>query len=203
MGDDEPAVFVVDDDQSIREGLTSRLRALGWRVFNFDSARSFLSAKLPDSPSCLILDLYLPGGSGLDLQRELAAHGGPPIVFISGTADIASSVKAIKGGALDVLPEPFGEWELANAVRAAIEKDREARRRSAELAKLRNSYGRLSPREREVFCLLVEGLTNGESAAKLGIAEITVQVHRAHVMRKMAADSIPKLVRMATKLNVA
>ena len=199
---DDPVVFIVDDDRNFREALTSFLRAVGWRVFNFDSAGAFLSAKLPDSPSCLILDLQLPGISGLDLQEELAAKGGPPVVFISGHVDIPASVKAIKGGALEFLLKPFGEEELLDAVRRAIERDRETRRLSADLAKLQDSYGCLTAREKQVLRLLVGGLTNKQCGAKLGIAAITVQVHRAQVMRKMAAGSIPELVRMAADLKL-
>lgn len=202
MENDDPVVFIVDDDRSFREALTGLLRAVGWRVLHFDSAEGFLSAKLPDSPACLILDLQLPGISGLDLQEELAAKGGPPVVFISGHVDIPASVRAIRGGALEFLLKPFDQQELLDAIRRAFEKDREARRLCADHAKLQDSYGRLTAREKQVLRLLVDGLTNKQCAAKLGIAEITVQVHRAQVMRKMAAGSIPELVRMAASLRL-
>jgi RNA polymerase sigma factor (sigma-70 family) len=198
----DPVIVIVDDDHGIREALTSLLRAKGWKVFSFDSAQAFLSAQLPDSPSCLVLDLQLPGISGLELQEKLAANGGPPVVFISGHADIPSSVKAIKAGALEFLSKPFDDDELLGAIRTAIEKDREARQKRAEIAKLHDAYERVTVREKEVLRLLVEGLTNKQIAATLGIAEITVQIHRAQVMRKMAADSIPDLVRKAARLGL-
>ena len=159
-------------------------------------------AKAPDSPACLVLDLQLPDISGLDLQRELAEAGGPPIVFISGHGDIPTSVRAMKAGAIEFLPKPFSDQELLAAIDSAIAKDQEARRSRADLAELRKSYARLSPRERDVLPLIVAGLTNKHTAARLGVAEITVQVHRAQIMRKMAAPSLPDLVRMAGKLRM-
>jgi FixJ family two-component response regulator len=202
MNFERPVVFVLDDDPSIREALSSLLRATGLQVSLFESASEFLQAKRPDSPACLILDLQLPDISGLELQQELAHADGPPIVFISGHGDIPSSVRAMKAGAIEFLPKPFSDQELLKAVHNAIAKDQDARRSRSELAQLQKSYALLSTREREVFPLVVAGLTNKESAAKLGIAEITLQVHRAQVMRKMVAQSVPELVRMAGKLGI-
>ena len=202
MNSERPVVFVLDDDLSVREALSSLLRAAGLKVSVFESAAEFLQAKKPDSPACLVLDLQLPDISGLELQRELIEADGPPIVFISGHGDIPSSVRAMKAGAIEFLPKPFGDQELLTAVRSAIAKDQGARQSRSELAQLQKSYALLSTREREVLPLVVAGLTNKQSAAKLGIAEITLQVHRAQVMRKMAAQSVPELVRMASKLGI-
>ena len=197
-----PIVFVLDDDPRVREALSSLLSSAGLRVVAFASAAEFLKAKSPNSPACLVLDLQLPDISGLDLQRELAEAGGPPIVFISGHGDIPTSVRAMKAGAIEFLPKPFSDQELLAAIDSAIAKDQEARRSRADLAELRKSYARLSPRERDVLPLIVAGLTNKHTAARLGVAEITVQVHRAQIMRKMAAPSLPDLVRMAGKLRM-
>jgi len=198
-----PVVFVLDDDPSVREALSSLLASAGMQVATFGSAAEFLKARVPNSPNCLILDLQLPDISGLDLQRELAEAEGPPIVFISGHGDIPSSVRAIKAGAIEFLPKPFSDLELLAAIDSAIAKDREVRQGRAEMADIRRDYGRLSAREREVLPLIVAGHTNKLTASKLGIAEITVQVHRAQIMRKMAAQSVPDLVRMAGKLGIA
>ena len=202
MNSERSVIFVLDDDPSVREALSSLLRSVGLQVSLFASAAEFLQAKKPDSPGCLILDLQLPDINGLDLQRELAQADGPPIVFISGHGDIPTSVSAMKAGAVEFLPKPFSDQELLAAVESAIAKDQSTRRSRSELAKLQKSYARLSTREREVLPLVVAGLTNKESAAKLGIAEITLQVHRAQIMRKMVAQSVPELVRMAGKLGI-
>jgi FixJ family two-component response regulator len=202
MNSERPVVFVLDDDPSVREALSSLLRSAGLQVSVFESAAEFLQAKMPDSPACLVLDLQLPDISGLELQRELAQANGPPIVFISGHADIPSSVRAMKAGAIEFLPKPFSDQELLTAVQSAIVQDQGARRTRSELADLQKSYALLSTREREVLPLVVAGLTNKQSAAKLGIAEITLQVHRAQIMRKMGAQSVPELVRMAGKLGI-
>jgi FixJ family two-component response regulator len=202
MNSERPVVFVLDDDPSVREALFSLLRSAGLQVSVFESAAEFLQAKMPDSPACLVLDLQLPDISGLELQRELAKANGPPIVFISGHADISSSVRAMKAGAIEFLPKPFSDQELLTAVQSAIVQDQGARRTRSELADLQKSYALLSTREREVLPLVVDGLTNKQSAAKLGIAEITLQVHRAQIMRKMRAQSVPELVRMAGKLGI-
>jgi len=197
-----PIVFVLDDDQNVREALSGLLSSVGLQVSSFESAAEFLRAIGIRSPSCLVLDLQLPDGSGLELQRELAKINGPPIVFISGYGDIPSSVRAIRAGAIEFLPKPFSDNELLEAVDKAIAQDRKARQDKEDLARLRESYALLSAREREVLPLIVAGLTNKHSAERLGIAEITLQVHRAQIMRKMAARSVPDLVRMASKLGV-
>ena len=202
MNSERPVVFVLDDDPSVREALSSLLHSAGLQVSVFESAAEFLQAKRPDSPACLVLDLQLPDISGLELQRELAQADGPPIVFISGYGDIPSSVRAMKAGAIEFLPKPFSDQELLTAVHHAIVQDQGARRSRSELAELQKSYALLSTREREVLPLVVAGLTNKQSAAKLGIAEITLQVHRAQIMRKMGAQSVPELVRMAGKLGI-
>lgn len=194
-------VLVLDDDPRVREALASLLRSADLQVFTFASAEELLQAKTPDLPTCLILDLQLPGVSGLDLQQTLAGLGGPPIVFISGHGDIPSSVRAMQGGAVEFLPKPFGDGDLFEAIDAAIARDVEAREQRAGVAEMQRLYARLTSREREVFPLIVAGLTNKQSAARLGIAEITLQVHRARIMQKMKAQSVPELVRIATRLK--
>ena len=197
-----PVVFVLDDDSDVRVALSSLLSSAGLRVFTFASATEFLRAKAPDSPACLVLDLQLPDINGLDLQQKIAEVSGPPIVFISGHGDIPSSVRAMKAGAIEFLPKPFNDEELLAAISSAIAKDRETRHERVELARVQKSYGLLSAREREVLPLIVAGMKNKDSAAMLGIAEITLQVHRAQIMRKMAAQSVTDLVRMASKLGI-
>jgi len=181
-----PLVFVLDDDLGVREA--------------FSNAADFLRAGFMGPPACLILDLQLPDISGLDIQQQLAEADGPPVIFISGHGDIPTSVRAMKAGAIEFLPKPFSDSELFSAIDSAISKGRERQRNKAEIAELRKSFARLSAREREVFQLVVAGRSNKSAAAALGIAEITLQVHRAQVMRKMAASSLPDLVRMAGKL---
>jgi FixJ family two-component response regulator len=195
-------VLVLDDDPRVREALSSLLRSVSFQVSTFDSAAKFLQATPPDAPNCLVLDLQLPDINGLELQRKLAERDGPPIIFISGHGDIPSSVQAIKAGAVEFLPKPFSDRELLGAVNKAISRDQEERRKRSELAELQSSYTLLSAREREVLLLVVAGLTNRQCAAKLGIAEITLQVHRGKIMRKMAAQSVPELVRMVSKLGI-
>jgi FixJ family two-component response regulator len=202
VNSDHPVVFVLDDDPNIREALTGLLRAAGLRVSAFASAAEFLGAKPPDAPACLVLDLQLPDISGLELQRELADTDGPPIVFISGHGDIPTSVRAMKAGAVEFLAKPFDDQELLEAIWHAIERDRTARQKRSQLRKLLTAYALLSAREREVLPLIVSGLTNRQSADKLGIAEITLQVHRGQIMRKMGAQSVPELVRMAGRLGI-
>jgi FixJ family two-component response regulator len=198
----EPIVLVLDDDSSVRDALLGLFRSVGLRVAAFKSATEFLQAELPNSPSCLVLDLQLPDINGLELQQKLAETNGPPIVFISGHGDIPSSVRAMKAGAVEFLVKPFNDGELLDAVRSAIARDRQKRREKLELAELQRSYALLSLRECEVLPLIVAGLTNRQSAEKLGIAEITLQVHRGQIMRKMGAASVPDLVRMTGKLGV-
>jgi FixJ family two-component response regulator len=195
-------VQVLDDDPGVREALSSLLRSASFQVSTFESAAKFLQASPPEAPTCLVLDLQLPDINGLDLQQKLAERNGPPIVFISGHGDIPSSVRAIKAGAVEFLPKPFSDQELLGAVNKAISLDQEVRRKRSELAELQRSYALLSSREREVLPLVVAGLTNKHCAAKLGIAEITLQVHRGKIMRKMAARSVPELVRMVSKLGI-
>ena len=203
MSADNPIVFVVDDDFRVREALTSLIASIGLQVAAYGSAAEFLEAAKPDAPACLVLDLELPGTSGLELQKELGAGNGPPIVFITGHGDVPSSVRAMKGGAMEFLSKPFGEEELLQAIHAAIAKDREDREKRSELAELQKHYELLTPREREVLPLVVAGLPNKLTAAELGTSEITIGVHRGQVMRKMGARSLAELVRMADKLGIA
>ena len=203
MNSDNPIVFVVDDDHRVREALSSLLASVGLQVVAFGSAAEFLESEKPDSPACLILDLELPDTSGLELQRELAAGDGPPIVFITGHGDITSSVRAMKAGAIEFLPKPFGEQELLQAIDAAIALDRAARQKRSELAELQKRYALLTPREREVLPFVVAGFANKQTAADLGTSEITIGVHRGQIMHKMGARSLAELVRMADKLGIA
>ena len=200
MTSDDPIVFVVDDDHRVREALSSLIESVGLRVAAYGSAAEFLAAEKPDAPSCLVLDLQLPGASGLELQRQLADGAGPPIVFITGHGDIPSSVRAMKAGAIEFLPKPFAEQELLQAIDAALTADRTGRRARAELAELQRHYARLTPREREVLHFVVAGLANKQTAAELGTSEITIGVHRGQIMRKMGARSLAELVRMADRL---
>jgi FixJ family two-component response regulator len=201
MTSDDPIVFVVDDDHRVREALSSLIASAGLRVTAYGSAAEFLEAEKPDAPACLVLDLQLPGSSGLELQRELADGAGPPIIFITGHGDIPSSVRAMKAGAIEFLPKPFGDQELLQAIDAALTLDRKGRRERAELAELQKHYSLLTPREREVLPFVVAGLANKQTAAELGTSEITIGVHRGQIMRKMGARSLAELVRMADKLT--
>jgi FixJ family two-component response regulator len=203
MSSDDPIVFVVDDDHRVREALCSLIASVGLRVMAYGSAAEFLAGDKPDVPACLVLDLQLPGSSGLELQRELADGAGPPIVFITGHGDIPSSVRAMKAGAVEFLPKPFGDRELLAAIDAALALDRKGRRERAELAELRKHYALLTPREREVLPFVVAGLANKQTAGELGTSEITIGVHRGQIMRKMAARSLAELVRMADKLGLS
>jgi FixJ family two-component response regulator len=203
MNSDSPIVFVVDDDHRVREALSSLISSAGLRVAVFSSAAEFLESKRPDAPACLVLDLQLPGISGLELQQQLSAGHTPPIVFISGHGDIPSSVRAIKAGAVEFLPKPFDDQELLRAIDAAIDQDRTERQRRTELAELQSRYNLLTRREREVLPFVVAGYANKLTAADLGTAEITIGVHRGQIMRKMAAKSLADLVRMADRLGIA
>ncbi|MEI9951726.1 MAG: response regulator [Pseudomonadota bacterium] len=202
MGPSDQIVFIVDDDSRVREALAELLASRGLNAITFGSAAEYIEFQRPDLPACLILDVRLPDIDGLELQRQIAGGGHPPIVFISGHGDIASSVRAIKAGALDFLPKPVRAAELLAAVRSAITQDIEARVSRAERASLQQRASRLTPREREVLPLVVSGLLNKQAAATLSISEATLQIHRGRIMRKMNADSLAELVRMATLLEV-
>jgi FixJ family two-component response regulator len=202
MNSDSALVMVVDDDHRVREALSSLISAAGLQVVVFGSAAEFLEFPRPEVPGCLVLDLQLPGASGLELQQQLLAGDTPPIVFISGHGDIPSSVRAIKAGAIEFLQKPFDDQELLRAIHAAIDQDRIAREKRSELAELRKRYKLLTPREREVLPFVVAGFANKQTGADLGTSEITIGVHRGQIMRKMAAESLADLVRMADQLGI-
>jgi FixJ family two-component response regulator len=197
-----PVVYVVDDDASVCEALDDLLTSAGMCVVTCGSTREYLRVPKLDLASCLILDVELAGGSGIDLQHQLSTGDHPPIIFLTGNSDIRTSVRAIKAGAVDFLIKPCPKAELLAAVDAAIAQDCHVRAERVEQARLRQRYLSLTPREREVLPLVVGGLLNKQSAAKLGISETTLQIHRSRLMRKMQAESVPHLVRMAAKLAV-
>ena len=200
--EEQPVVLVLDDDPDIRTAIAQLLTASGMLALLFASAEELLSAVIPDAPCCLLLDFRLPGSTGLEVQEKLAARDGPPVIFMSGHGDIPTSVRAMKGGAVEFLPKPFSGEELFDAIHAALAQDRRRKQTKAELAALQKLYAQLTAREREALPLIASGLTNKQSAEKLGIAEITLQIHRRQILRKMGAQSIPDLVRMATKLGI-
>lgn len=196
-------VFVVDDDASVRESLSSLFRSIGLRAELFSSAKAFLKHQRPNVPACLVLDVRLPGLSGLELQRELGAQGNAiPIIFITGHGDIPMSVSAMKQGAVEFLTKPFRDQDLLDAVQQAIERDRVANKLRAEQVELRGRYDSLTEREREVMGLVVRGMLNKQIAADLGTTEITVKIQRASAMKKMQAVSVTDLVRFAGKLGI-
>jgi len=195
-------VFIVDDDRQIREALSLLLSSFDMRAVTFGSATEYMAYPRPDVPACLVLDVELPDINGLDLQRKIAQGNHPHIVFISGHGDIPSTVRAIKTGAVDFLTKPFKEADLMRAINAALAENRDARHKRAELADLQQRLSRLTPRERDVLPLVVSGLLNKQAAAELGISEITLQIHRSNIMKKMGAASLPDLVRMAGTLEI-
>jgi RNA polymerase sigma factor (sigma-70 family) len=203
MAELQSIVFVVDDDASVRNALKSLIRSVGLQVELFGSAQEFLQSKRPNTPSCLILDIRLPGISGLDFQRKLAeADNFIPIIFITGHGDIPMSVRAMKGGAVEFLTKPFRDQDLLDAIHVALERDRARRQREDEIATLKDRFEWLTPREREVLPLVVSGLPNKQIAAEIGTSETTVKVHRGQLMRKMGAGSLPELVRMAERIGI-
>jgi len=203
MTDADALVFVVEDDAPLRESLQDLLRSVGLRVAAFASAQEFLHSKRPEVPGCLVLDVRLPGLSGLELQQRLAeADIEIPIIFITGHGDIPMSVRAMKAGAVEFLTKPFRDQELLDAIQQALARDRHARDQRAEMAALRRRFDSLTPRQRDVMALVVAGLLNKQIAGELGTSEATVKTHRKHVMAKMGAGSLANLIRMADKLGI-
>ncbi|HET9377640.1 MAG TPA: response regulator transcription factor, partial [Chthoniobacterales bacterium] len=204
MTETDAVVFVVDDDASMRESLKNLIRSVGLRVELFTSAQEFLRSKRPDVPSCLVLDVRLPGLSGLDLQRRTSDAGMEvPIIFITGHGDIPMSVRAMKAGAVEFLTKPFRDQDLLDAIQQGLERDRKARAQLAAVEELRRRFASLTPRERTVMTRVVAGLLNKQIGAELGTSETTVKIHRHQVMEKMRAGSLPELVRMADRLGIA
>lgn len=200
---DQPIVFIVDDDASMRRALTNLFESVGLKVEAFGSAPQLLQAKPPQVPSCLVLDIRLPGASGLDLQSDLAkANIQTPIIFITGHADVPMTVRAMKGGAIDFLTKPVRDQDILDAVQAAIERDRKRRDLNKTVSNVRSRFESLSSRERDVLALVTSGLMNKQVAAQLGLAEITVKIYRGQIMRKMGAKSLADLVRMSEALGI-
>jgi RNA polymerase sigma factor (sigma-70 family) len=204
MNEAVPVVFVVDDDPSVRRAIKRLVESVGLRVETFGSAQEFLRSERPDSASCLVLDIRLPGISGLDFQRELAKAGiHIAVVFITGHGDIPMTVRAMKAGAVEFLTKPFRDQDLLDAIQQGLERDRTRRAQEAEVAVLQERFESLTPREREVLPLVASGLPNKQIADAIGASEATVKVHRSQLMRKMDASSLPDLVRMAEKMGIA
>jgi RNA polymerase sigma factor (sigma-70 family) len=204
MVETEPTVLIIDDDPAIRRSLSRLLRSVGMDAQLFESIPDFLRAEHPDGPSCLVLDVNLPGQSGLDLQRELSATNRQfPIIFITGHGDIPMSVKAMKGGAIEFLTKPFQDQDLLDAIQFGLARDRERRENDNALRTLKQRFESLTPREREIMIHVVQGRLNKQIAGDIGISEPTVKVHRSNLMRKMKAGSLPDLARMADRLDLA
>jgi FixJ family two-component response regulator len=201
VGEPQPIVFVVDDDASVREAISSLLRSVHLGVRTFGSTQEFLASERVDAPCCLVLDVRLPGSSGLELQRELRARGvAIPIVFLTGYGDVPMTVRAMKEGAIEFLIKPFRDQDLLDAIQQGLERSRSLRRQQAELAELRERFDSLTPRERQVMVEVVAGLPNKKIAAQLGTSEATIKLHRGQVMQKMRAGSLAELVRIAQRL---
>jgi FixJ family two-component response regulator len=202
MNEPDPIVFVVDDDESVRDAVKRLIASVGLRVETFGSTGEFLAAKRPEAPACLVLDVRLPDVSGLELQRDLAAANiHLPIIFITGHADVPMSVRAMKAGAVEFLTKPFRGQELLDAIQEAIAKDRVAWNERAQMAQLLARYNSLTPREKEVLKLVASGLLNKQIGAELGASELTIKTHRGRVMQKMGADSLADLVKMAERID--
>jgi FixJ family two-component response regulator len=202
VGPQDHVVYIVDDDRRIREALSELLSSFDMHAVAFGSAAEYMAYPKPDLPACLVLDVELPDINGLDLQSQIAGDNHPQVVFITGHGDIPSSVRAMKAGAVDFLTKPFKEADLMRAINAALGQNRDARRKRAELADLHERLSRLTPREREALPLVVSGLLNKQAAAELGISEVTYQIHRGKIMKKMGAASLAELVRMAGALEI-